>query len=274
MASQSSTLSNNIWRFLREVHQTRREKATSREEAQLRSALRQGFKEQERLLIKELDSIPSHFQEADPERPTPPVDLRPIWERITEETRFPMIVSADRTVAQAFLKGSRSLLADMAIDLAFDLEHPRATRFLEERGAQLIRGIDDTTRSEVQRILSNAVREGKSYGHVRTELRAKFRQFHTPQPQLHIRDRAELISVQEMGEAYEQGNLEAAEEIRDLGITLEKSSLTAEDTRVDELCTANERQGWIPLEQGYQSGAQRPPFHVACRCTQLVRRAA
>ena len=146
--------------------------------------------------------------------------------------------------------------------------------FLENRGAALVSNIDATTRTEVQRIITKGVREGQSYGSMRTDLRAKFSQFHTPQPQLHIRDRAELIAVQEAGEAYEAGNLEMAEELQDLGVPLEKSLLTAEDEEVDDMCLADESAAWIPLKDAYPSGRIRPPIHVACRCSQLVRRIA
>ncbi len=270
-------ISDRIWSFLREASRTRREKATATEETTLRRQLQDIFKDQERLLLAALDRIrpeidPDFVREAGPG--INPLDLGPIWDTITDRTEGPMAEAFQSSAEAAFFKGASSLASDLAVDFAFDLQHPRAVAFLEQRGAALVSNIDAVTRTEVQRIITKGVREGQSYGSMRTELRQKFSQFHTPQPQLHIRDRAELIAVQEAGEAYEAGNMEMAEELQDLGVPLEKSLLTAEDERVDDVCLADESAAWIPLKDAYPSGRQRPPIHVTCRCSQLVRRIA
>lgn len=269
-------ISERIWSFLREASRTRREKATATEETTLRRQLQGIFKDQERLLLAALDRIrpeidPDFVREQEGIRP---LDLGIIWDTITDDTAGPMAEAFQVNAEAAFFKGARSLASDLAVDFAFDLRHPRAVAFLENRGAALVSNIDATTRTEVQRIITQGVREGQSYGSMRTQLRQKFSQFHTPQPQLHIRDRAELIAVQEAGEAYEAGNLAMAEELQDLGVPLEKSLLTAEDAQVDNVCLADESAAWIPLKDAYPSGRVRPPIHVACRCSQLVRRIA
>jgi hypothetical protein len=54
---------------------------------------------------------------------------------------------------------------------------------------------------------------------------------------------------------------------------MEKSWLTVNDDHVDvEDCLTNQEQGWIPIEDTFQSGHMQPLAHPYCRCTALYRR--
>jgi hypothetical protein len=246
--------------FLMEQRRTRRERVTARQERLLRQALREGFSAQQALVL-------DNFLEG-----MTLDEFNRLWERIAGQTIGPMSVTAQTLSEQSYSTGVFAQRIDLGVDISFDLAHPRAVAFLENHGSQMISGINETTRRETNRIITNGLRTGNSYDEIADQLRVKFQDYRIPKPQLHIRDRAELIAVQEMGEAYEQGNLDMARELRDLGVGLEKSLLTAEDGRVDEDCSGNAAAGWIPLEQSYPTGNLRPPIHVSCRCTQLVRR--
>ena len=76
----------------------------------------------------------------------------------------------------------------------------------------------------------------------------------------------------EIGDAYAEGNLIVAQELAAAGIEMEKAWSTVGDDKVSELCAGNEAQGWIPLEDAFQSGHQRPLGHPGCRCDLRTRR--
>ena len=46
-----------------------------------------------------------------------------------------------------------------------------------------------------------------------------------------------------------------------------KSWITVGDNRVDPHCEANEAQGFIPIDETFDSGSGIPPDHPNCRCT-------
>lgn len=245
---------------LLEQRRTRRERSTLRYERELRARLREAFSAQQRLLLE--DFIAGMTVD----------ELNRLWETVAAGTFTDMSLAAQTGANGAYQTGILAQSVDIGIDIDFTLEHPRAVAFLENRGAELITQINETTRRETNRILTNGLRNGESYTEIAEQLRRKFEDYRIPKPQQHIRDRAELIAVQEMGDAYEQGSLDTARELRSLGVSVEKSLLTVGDDRLDDLCRADAAAGWIPLETPYPSGRQRPPIHVACRCTNLVRR--
>ena len=92
-------------------------------------------------------------------------------------------------------------------------------------------------------------------------------------PQRHLRDRAELIAVTEIGQAYIDGQLDQAERLAARGARLEKSWLTVGDDRVSDGCRGNADQGWIPLAQAFSSGHTGPLRFPGCRCALQTRRA-
>lgn len=53
-----------------------------------------------------------------------------------------------------------------------------------------------------------------------------------------------------------------------------KRWLTVGDNRVSDMDQANEREGWIPIDQEFDSGHQQPPSHPNCRCTVVYRTSA
>lgn len=135
----------------------------------------------------------------------------------------------------------------------------------------LIRGIDEITRKRVVAILTQGAKDGLSYSAIARNLKREFRQFASPRPQRHIVDRATLIAVTEIGNAYVRGQVEAAQKLIHAGIILEKSWHTTGDDRVSEGCQANEAEGWIAFEQTFASGDQHPLRFPGCRCALMIR---
>lgn len=173
-----------------------------------------------------------------------------------------------RALPAAVLAGARSVLGRLRD--AFDLRNPRAVAFMREALNRSSRITDETFR-QLRDVITKGIDEGLSYTQMAKAIREKFRQFATPTPQRHIRDRAELIAVTEIGDAYSAGTLMAAQRLADRGIRMEKSWLTVGDDRVEEECAGNQEQGWIALELPFSSGDSRPLAHPACRCALLTR---
>lgn len=183
-------------------------------------------------------------------------------------------VPVEEGMTAALTKGAAQAAADLTVGISFDLANPRAEAYIRNTAIRFSGEIAATTRARAQAIVSQAVAEGWSYNRTAKELRQLYIGWTTPTPHAHIRDRAELIAVTEMGNAYEHGNYQQAKDVETALGGVEKSWLTVGDARVDlEHCRSNEQQGWIPLEDAFQSGHDVPLAHPGCRCTALYRRA-
>lgn len=213
-----------------------------------------------------------------PQPPPPPGDaaLALPWEQYFAEAELATLQLFEEPiqalVEAAIQSGARAAIADLGADISFSLENPRAVAFLERYGAERVTMINRTTREAIRQMVARGVDLGLSYDQVAEEISSRFREFAVGKPQLHIDSRAHLVAVQEAGEAYEEGNVIVGRDLQAAGIQMEKRWLTVQDDRVSELCRTNESAGWIPMEQSFPSGHDRPLGHVACRCTALYQR--
>jgi hypothetical protein len=177
------------------------------------------------------------------------------------------------SVAQAaLLAGARETIRDLAVEMSFELDNPRAVAFLKGRAAVRVTLINATTREQLRTMLTEAMENGWSYAKTAKAVNEKFDGFAGKLPQEHLRSRAELVAVQEAGEAYEAGTHAVGQELQAMGLEMEHAWLTVGDSRVSDQCWGDQGAGWIPLGDAFPSGNERPPGHVACRCTGLMRR--
>lgn len=234
-------------------------------------ALAAAFRTQGKLLLDALPALRGQFAEA--LREGTAEDFEPLFDRAELATLDVVEKSLKELMREGLVKGARVGIADLKATIRFDLAHPTAVAYVEDYGADLVRGINDTTRTRVRAIMARAVEEGWSYSRTAEELTDLYQGFAVGKPQLHIDSRAHLIAVQEAGQAYEAGTLLVGQELAAMGLEVEKSWLTVGDDRVSEICRTNAAAGWIPLQQSYPSGHERPLGHVACRCCGLTRMA-
>jgi hypothetical protein len=187
----------------------------------------------------------------------------------------------ERAAKDGLELGARQLLAEIGELIRFDLKNPTALAYLKEHGAALISRLNKTTRAEVKVVLNHGLENGWSYKRTAGALQNLFKDYQTggsywnmdaPRPQGHIDSRAHLIAVTESGEAYEEGAFEAATELMDAGIELEKSWVTMGDDKVSEGCEENGAEGWIPFGQAHASGHMHPLRFPGCRCDEEYRR--
>jgi hypothetical protein len=156
--------------------------------------------------------------------------------------------------------------------ISFSLSNPRATAYLVQHGAELIDGIDETTRAAIHDILVQGSQQGWSYDKVAKAIRGQFEEFGAPTPYKHLRTRAHLIAVNEQGHACEESNLMQARELQSRGLPMEKLWVTVGDEGVSDGCARNAAAGWIPLERPFPSGHMRPLRYEGCRCAAHYRR--
>lgn len=152
----------------------------------------------------------------------------------------------------------------------FNLENPRAVEYARQRAAEAISEINATTRREVRKIIVEGLETGMSPAQVAQRLADKFIQFAVPRPGKRIPNRATLIAVTEMANAYCDGILQLGQELQQSGIVMVKHWLTVGDDRVSDGCRQNEEAGWIAIDAAFPSGHQRPPRFPGCRCDLLT----
>ncbi len=167
----------------------------------------------------------------------------------------PALTEAIQTATEAAIQLGMADQAS-ALGISFDLKNPRAVAYAQEHAAAIVTKIDEETRRQIHDLVVQGTEEGWSYDRIAKEITARFAQFAEGKPQEHIDSRAHLVAVTEVGNAYEEGNLIAAQGLASAGLEMEKMWETVGDNRVSEGCRENQMAGWIPLDQPFPSGFQ------------------
>lgn len=202
------------------------------------------------------------------------------WDMVAEGKASDLLLEAVQAAAAAGLEaGAGAMAKQFEIDTAFNLKNPRAVAYLKAHGAELITGINETTRSRIQTIIAEGAERGLSYTEIANLIDDMFTDF----SQTNIIDilldntakysRAEIVAITELGMAYEAGNSIVVADLQAGGLKMQKKWLTVGDGNVDkDICAANAAQGWIDVDDAFQSGHMTPLGHPICRCTCLFRR--
>lgn len=256
-------------RFLEAATAAQKWRVVGPQERKLRTALARAFRTQGKSFVAGFAKLRGAFTEA-----FTAADWITIFNAATQDSFSLFLDPLQAGVEAALLAGATNLIAELGMDVSFSLRNPRAVAYVQAHGADLVRGIDDTTRSYLNTLLTQAADEGWSYQRTAEAITARYREFAVGVPQQHIRSRAELVATTELGNAYEAGNSIVVRDLTDAGLRMEKSWLTANDERVDPDCQANQDAGWIPFDETFPSGDMEPLAHPACRCTALYRRAS
>lgn len=146
------------------------------------------------------------------------------------------------------------------------LPNLRARAYAKKHAAEAVTQINDVTRKEIARIVSDGVKSGASYDDIAKAIKSKFEEFAVPSPQKHIPNRAVLVAVTELANAYCEGNAQVGDYLQSNGVKMMKAWQTLEDDRVSDGCKENEKAGWIPIDKEFPSGHMHPPRFPGCRC--------
>jgi hypothetical protein len=244
-------------------------------ERELAQKVRKVFAKQEKMLLDALELYKDKFPLEEADYPVSPIIAA--WKRIADSTRETFEEGLTTTLTKAISKGMGVVADDMGVTAAaFNVRNPRAVDYLKEHGADNVTRINDVTRDRMRTILEQGREGGWSYDRVADEIRREFAnyysaeeskwEFNADRSQLHITDRASLIAVTEIGNAYEEGGYQQALEMQNAGLPVEKYWQTANDDRVSDGCAENEAEGWIPFDDQFASGDEHPLRFPGCRC--------
>lgn len=185
----------------------------------------------------------------------------PLWDATAEASAQSIEEAIQHHAENALASGMRETVAMVHATGTFDLTNPRAAAYLKSHGAEQVTRINQTTRAQLRTILEQANAEGWSYQTTAREIRNRFNGFAGKSPIGHIRDRAELVAVTEVGNAYEAGAYTVAAGLQDRGLLMEKHWYDAGDARVHPGCLVDTAAGWIPLNNRFPSGVMQPLDH-------------
>lgn len=257
----------------------RKRRALSKRERALRVAMSKAFRQEGRAVLDELammrDGFPGKVKGATERayrfqgmtRPTMSADdLVGAYDRALANRPDLFTAPIDEAAAAALEAGMTSAATDLALDIStsVDLKNPRAVEYMRNHGAEQVTKIRQTTRDQLRTILTQAIDEGWSYDETADAIRKRFRHFSI--------ERAKNIAVYELGDAYEAGNRIIVDDLVYGGLVMEKSWLSAGDAKVRPEHRENDAAGWIPIDEDFPSGHDRPPTDPRCRCAALYRR--
>lgn len=83
-----------------------------------------------------------------------------------------------------------------------------------------------------------------------------------------LESQIETIVRTETNRALSEGRDEAAKAI---GASEKMWNTVGDDNVSEEICLANEEQGWIPFDEPFQSGDDHTPGHPNCRCNTIYK---
>lgn len=258
-----TTLAEAIDRLVEANAALRKRQALAKLERQLETAMRKAFTAEGRAFLSRLARQKSLFP-PEVREVAEPVDWEAEFDKAALETLKAFVKPIDEFTAKALASGMTAAIADLSVEASFTLDHPAAVDYLRNHGAEQVTRIRETTRETLRAILSQAAEEGLSYDKTAKAIQERYKHFST--------ERARNIAVFELGDAYEHGNMLVGKELQSAGLSMEKSWLTVADDRVRPEHRANQGQGWIPLDDDFQNGSDRPPTDPKCRCALLMRR--
>jgi len=262
----------------------RRDRAIKGKVGKATTAIEKIFKAQAAVVEKGLQSYHTeHYRQVSPSSlymesvySTMSSTLKSLMKKAFGKTSKEMTAALTGMAEDGLELGAKDFFSDQPKDLvqgiSFDLSSPAAMAHIKAHGAEMVKAIDDTTREEMLGVLERMAAKGESPQAIAREIVSRWKGFAIKKPQLHIRNRAHLVAVTELGNGYEQGRLLAAREMEDEGLPMMKSWLTVGDDRVSEGCQDNANDGWIDLGKKFSSGHDSPLRFPGCRCTALYRR--
>lgn len=267
--------------FIEAVKRARKMKKREQAARRLELALRKAFKEQGRLFVRGLSQFKDRFTEAariaspfgddkmNVDESMAPTEWMFVFYENAKKTFALFEKPIDSAAQAALISGAANTIAELGINISFDLKNPRAVAYLDRHGAAQVTKINETTRDYLHTIITQAVNEGWSYQRTAEAIIARYKEFQVGSPLEHIDSRAHLIAVTESGNAYMEGTLQVAQDLHAAGIEMEKSWSRA--SGYDDECAQNEAAGWIPINDPFPSGDMRPLAHPGCLCDMLTR---
>jgi hypothetical protein len=148
--------------------------------------------------------------------------------------------------------------------ISFNLKNPRAVDYLKKHGEEFLIYFDNKIRFQLNRLIIKAIDEGWSYKRTAEVIIERF-------PSIKY-DQALQTVIYVTGNAFEQSSLDTAHDMQSAGLQMVKLWDSIGDDHVCEKCKQNEKISWIPLNNPFPTGHQRPLAHDGCRCSMKTKR--
>jgi len=243
-------------------------------EEEMEDAVASIFKTQGKRMLERFAKYKSTFSEG-----VTPQDFGPDMDGVFAETKRDLETTIREGTRKAYDLGGKEQFSyiaekefsEAALATNFDLDNPRAEKYLLQNGADMVTAIDDTTRSQMNTVLEESMKNGWSYDETAEAIQSKFDGFAGAKPQQHIQSRAHLVAVTENAGAFGEGNLEATRQLQEAGLPMVKYWSNTGDSKVSDGCKGNTDAGWIPKKQTFPSGHMHSPRFPSCRCATLHR---
>ncbi len=178
--------------------------------------------------------------------------------------RFP-VTSAETddyndAITDAIAGAAKTLAKELAVGAT--ISDDVAGRYLRDNSlTKLTGGFSDTTIQRLRDAVADAWDAGGSYDQVVGAIKGVFDDFSDT--------RAGLIAQTEVNDAYNHGRVELANEAG-----FDEKAWDPDGEACEEICQPNVDQGWIGIDDDFDSGDDAPPAHPNCDCSISFRKGA
>lgn len=130
----------------------------------------------------------------------------------------------------------------------------KAREYVRERGAELVKGLTETSRERLRTTLTEGVEKGWSVDKLKAEVRDS---------SAFDEDRARVIARTELAKAHVDGNVTGW---RESGLVEGKRSILGDLHEQADECDDCVEAGVVPLDEDFEPGLSFPPYHPNCVC--------
>lgn len=167
----------------------------------------------------------------------------------------------DQAITGAIVGAGKTLAAELGAK-GTELPESVAGHYLRDNSlSKLTGGLDNTTIDRLQNAIADAWDNGGSFDQIVKAIEDTMEDFSAT--------RAELIAQTEANDAYSAGRRSMADQL-----DMDEHAWETESGDPCEECLANEAQGWIPVDEAFDSGDLSPTAHPGCECTENFRKSS
>ena len=267
-------ISQILQRLISAMSRNQKDNALASTQSKLQKEIAKIFINQGNVFIEQFDVFQIRFTESTRLVETIGGDeLNRLFANTEALTNDQFINPLNQAYRASIAAGANAITLELGEDIiSFNLSNQRAEDWILNNGAKLVTNVNETTRFQIKNVVKKGIKNGDSYDEMAKAITKRYKEFAIGKPQLAIRSRAHLVAITETGNAYEAGAREGALQANAAGLTMEKKWSTTGDNKVSELCTVNENESWILIDNVHASGHQSPLRFPGCRCAELYRR--
>ena len=155
-----------------------------------------------------------------------------------------------------FADGAGAVRDFLALGVSTSLANPDAAAWAKAHAAELVSQVGDTTRARLNELVTQSESEGWSVAQLSSAIESDT---------AFSAERAQKIALHETRVADNQGAFAQMQAAKALGVETEKA-WAPRGGNVCAACEANEADGWIGLEDDFNSGDDAAPMHPGCEC--------